>query len=109
MKNPEGHVLLLGMVYSEEFEPKRGQEFRDRVRCEAMEKLGFTVKTLDTKHSDATIAKHCQADFTEPRRMLKSMKSRWTDCQFQDIVLDYFFSPVGLFFCRFVLVLQGVF
>ncbi len=35
--------LLLGMVYSEEKEPKRGQEYRDRVRCEAMEKIGHKV------------------------------------------------------------------
>lgn len=101
MKSPAGNVLLLGMVYSEEFEPKRGQEFRDRVRCEAVEKLGYSVKTLDTKHSDSSISKHCQADFTEPRRMLRSMKSRWADCEFEDIILDYFFSPVRSFIYGF--------
>lgn len=97
MKAPKSNVLLLGMVFSEEFEPKRGQEFRDRVRCEAMEKLGYEVKTLDTKHSDNVISKHVQADFTEPRRMLRSMKSKWPNCVFQDIILDYFFSPVRSF------------
>jgi hypothetical protein len=36
-------VLLLGMVYSEETRPHRGQEYRDRVRCEALEKIGYKV------------------------------------------------------------------
>ena len=43
-------ALLLGMVYSNEKDPITGQMFRDRVRCEAMEKLGYVVKTLDDKH-----------------------------------------------------------
>ena len=43
-------ALLLGMVYSNEKDPITGQMFRDRVRCEAMEKLGYIVKTLDDKH-----------------------------------------------------------
>ena len=33
------HILLLGMVYSEETIPKRGKEFRDRGRCMALEDL----------------------------------------------------------------------
>ena len=36
-------VLLLGMVFSEEKRAHRGQEFRDRVRCEALEKIGYKV------------------------------------------------------------------
>jgi hypothetical protein len=42
-------VLLLGMVFAAEFQLKVGQEFRDRVRCEALERLGYSVKTLDDK------------------------------------------------------------
>ncbi len=39
------NILLLGMVYAKRAtNPARGQEFRDRARCEALEKLGFCVK-----------------------------------------------------------------
>ena len=89
-------ALLLGMVFSEEKSPKRGQEYRDRVRCEALEKHGYAVRTLDNKHTDHNIAsgKHCQANFADSRRMLKSMKAKWGKCVFDEIILDYFFSPV---------------
>lgn len=40
------NALLLGMVFSTEECPKRGQEYRDRVRCEAMEKIGYNVRSL---------------------------------------------------------------
>jgi len=92
------NALLLGMVYSDEHEPKRGQEYRDRVRCEAMEELGYNVYTLDNKHKDTVLShnKHCQANFADARRMFRSINSRWgSDVQFDHIILDYFFSPVG--------------
>jgi len=90
-------VLLLGMVYSNEMVPKIGQEYRDRVRCVALESLGYSVKTLDEKHADSILShgKHCRANFTQPRRMLKSMASKWGSIQLDHIILDYFFSPVG--------------
>ena len=91
-------ALLLGMVFSEETEPKRGQEFRDRVRCEAMEDLGYLVYTLDNKHSDVALkhGRHCQSNFADARRMFRSIGDRWgMTIQFDSIVLDYFFSPVG--------------
>ena len=44
------NALLLGMVYSLETKASTGQMFRDRVRCEAMEDLGYVVKTMDDKH-----------------------------------------------------------
>jgi len=90
-------ALLLGMVFSEEHEPKRGQEFRDRVRCEALEDLGYAVYTLDNKHEDTVLGhnKHCQANFADARRMFRSMNMRWKGVQFDHIILDYFFSPVG--------------
>ena len=89
-------VLLLGMVFSDETEPKRGQEYRDRVRCEALETLGYSVKTLDNKHKDdvLTNGKHCTANFADSRRMLKSMNTRWEKSIFDHIILDCFFSPV---------------
>lgn len=96
---PSENVLLLGMVYSKRAtNPARGQEFRDRVRCEALSKLGYSVKTLDDKHEDESDENlHCQTNFSDPRRMISSMQTLWknNDCKFDHIILDYFFSPVG--------------
>lgn len=92
-------VLLLGVVYATELKPKRGQEFRDRVRCDALEKLGYEVRTLDNKHSDVGLAKHCNANFVDTRRMIKAIKSKWPDESFDHIILDYFFSPVKKLIC----------
>ena len=90
------NVLLLGMVFAHQAtEPKRGQEYRDRVRCESVQELGFQVYTLDDKHSDTSIDEHCQANFSDTRRMMQSIQAKWPDSlQFQEIILDYFFSPV---------------
>jgi hypothetical protein len=91
-------ALLLGMVYSEEQEPKRGQEFRDRVRCSALENRGqYEIFTLDNKHNgeDARQGKHCRANFADQRRMISSMRRLWgDDIGFDIVILDYFFSPV---------------
>jgi len=94
-------VLLLGMFYSMEKEPSLGQGYRDRVRCEAMESLGYTTYTLDDKH-DASMAvegRHCQTNFSDHRRMIESINNTWTDDilrkGFSIIILDYFFSPSG--------------
>ena len=67
------------MIFSAELVPKVGQEFRDRVRCVELENLGYSVKTLDDKHAAETLdhGKHCRANFTQPRRMLQSMKAAW--------------------------------
>lgn len=91
-------VLCLGMVFAEEQHPKRGQEFRDRVRCEALEKIGYKTFTLDDKHNGDRLGhgRHCTANFADSRRMLKMMQNRWgEDNDFDYIVLDYFFSPEG--------------
>jgi len=95
-------ALLLGMVYSEEHEPKRGQEFRDRVRCESVEEnCGYDVYTLDDKHDDESYCvagKHCKANFADARRMNASIHSKFGyDISFDVIILDYFFSPVSAF------------
>ena len=52
-QNEEGTktALLLGMVFSNEKDPRTGQMYRDKVRCEAMEQIGYVVKTLDNKHN----------------------------------------------------------
>lgn len=93
-------VLLLGMVFAHQaIEPKRGQEFRDRVRCEAVKACGYNVYTLDDKHEDHQINEHCQANFADTRRMMQSIRSKWSEQKvaFRDIILDYFFSPVSTF------------
>lgn len=85
------------MVFSTEHRPRRGQEFRDRVRCEALES-SYTVYTMDDKHdaTQATVDRHCTANFADTHRMLKSMDCTWgPDLSFDMIVLDYFFSPAG--------------
>ena len=95
---PAKKALLLGMYYSLETEPKRGQGFRDGKRCTAMKDLGFDVYTLDDKHDvqHAMHGKHCQANFSDEKRMIKSIQSTWRDnISFDTIILDYFFSPAG--------------
>lgn len=88
------NILLLGMVFSSEAIPKRGQEYRDRVRCEALERLNYKVKTLDNKHSDITLLNHCTANFSDTRRMIKAITSKWGSETFDHVILDYFMSPV---------------
>jgi hypothetical protein len=86
------------MVFSQEQRPRRGQEFRDRVRCQALDDRGYRVYTMDDKHSveSAYEGRHCTANFADKNRMLKTMNSTWgTDFGFDLIVLDYFFSPAG--------------
>ena len=75
-------------VFSNEFVPKVGQEFRDRVRCEALEQLGYLVRTLDDKHADDVLlhSKHCRANFTQPRRMLKATAAKWGKIQLDHII-----------------------
>ena len=93
-------VLLLGMVFAHQAtEPKRGQEFRDRVRCEAVKACGYNVYTLDDKHEDNLIDEHCQANFADTRRMMQSIRGKWSEQKvvFGDIILDYFFSPVSFY------------
>ena len=37
------NILLLGMVFSEQLLPERGQKFRDRFRCMELERLGLPI------------------------------------------------------------------
>lgn len=96
-RNTSRKALLLGMVYSTETRPMRGQEFRDRVRCDALDS-SYKVYTMDDKHDEslATPGRHCRANFADTHRMLKSMEAKWgPEHSFDMIVLDYFFSPAG--------------
>lgn len=87
------------MVFSSEAIPKRGQEYRDRVRCEALEDLNYKVMTLDNKHSDTTLSNHCAANFADTRRMIKAITSKWGNVTFDHVILDYFMSPVSIIVC----------
>jgi hypothetical protein len=100
-KHNKPRVLLLGMYYSLETRPLRGQGFRDGVRCESLENLGYDVYTLDDKHDygefEIEPGKHCKANFADTRRMSISIYKSWGfDISFDLIILDYFFSPVSL-------------
>lgn len=91
-------ALLLGMFNSTEETPKHGQ-FRDRIRCEALEKY-YDVYTLDNKHDSKNLlevkkGRHCQASFNDTRRMKMDILQTWGETiKFDVIILDYFFSPV---------------
>lgn len=100
---PGRKVLLLGMVFAKPPSNKHsrleilGQEYRDRVRCEAMNEV-FEVYSLDDKHDEslAVTGRHCQANFADPRRMISSMLDTWPEgISFDEIILDYFFLPAG--------------
>jgi hypothetical protein len=91
-------VLLLGMFFSRKYtNPARGQGFRDGVRCQALEKCGYDVRSLDDKHEcdDHAELKHCKANFADARRMAQSVLNTWDDSSFDYVILDYFFSPVS--------------
>jgi len=60
----EVYILLLGMVYSQKCKTHTlGQCPRDRLRCKAIEDLGYSVVTLDHQH---------EAKVAEPKKHIKS-------------------------------------
>ena len=75
--------------------------FRDRVRCIALEKLGYSVKTMDDKHDgdgencQAEVGTHVRANFADHNRMWRIILKSWGRINFDLIVLDYFFCPAG--------------
>jgi len=101
MLDPEKeNILVLGMVFSEQLIPTRGQEFRDRVRCVELQRLGFNVCTVDDKHNDDKYlflpGLHCNANFNQAKGFINKIYAKWgQDVKFCHIILDYFFSPVG--------------
>ena len=86
----DSQILCLGMVYSDEVRPGRGQEFR-----EALRSIGYSVRTLDNKHAHIP-GQHCNANFNDVRRMMRSVAGEWVGITFNHVVLDYFFSPVRI-------------
>ncbi len=64
----DNNILLLGMVFSDQLIPSRGQEYRDRVRCVKLQKLGF-LKNIQNKLGN--------------------------DIKLSHIILAYFFCPIG--------------
>jgi len=107
--NEQNNILLLGIVYSNnEYNilEQYGQEYRDLVRCEALTALGYKVFTLDDKHGPV-LGKHCNANFNDFRRMLKSFEDQGAyrlDLRAKFIILDYFFSPVFITFNIFIFI-----
>ena len=101
----KGSILLLGMAFHDKSKsnerPTRGQGYRDRIRCEALENMDYIVRSLDDKHkcSISKQKKHCEANFADARRMKSSMKEIWSNSTiaYDHVILDYFFSPVSLF------------
>ena len=93
------NLLALGMVFSLERKPKVGQEYRDRVRLEQLEKEGYIVYTLDDKHeSDPRwnrADRHCRTTISNVRYFKNDIESAWGKIMFDCIVMDYFFSPVS--------------
>ncbi len=93
-----GNTMLFGIVDSNWTKNTTGQEARDHIRCQALRKMSFTVKTIDDKHSDQGLQHHCQANFCDARRLKKSMDEKWgihNQYSLDHVILDYFFSPVS--------------
>lgn len=103
MKADLPSALILGMAFHDKArseQPTRGQGYRDRIRCEALERLNYNVRSLDNKHEEiiSKESKHCQANFADARRMKSSMDELWPNReQYDHVILDYFFSPVSIF------------
>ena len=112
MENKEKrHCLLLGMVYADERRYLRGQESRDRIRCDALERRRFDVVTLDDKHPEIQqrfirvkgklqevhtyLLRHIHTNMVDTIRMSKAIQQKIGDKKFDHICLDYFFSPVS--------------
>ena len=87
-------ITLLGMVCSDKpITPSRGQRFRDWVRCDALEKMGWELTTIDNKHNSHR--RHCCADFNS-RKFFEDVLLTSPAAFGADIVmLDYFFGPTG--------------
>lgn len=93
-----GNIFLLGIVDSNWAKPTTGQEFRDKLRCDSLRKLHYSVKTFDDKHDGKNLINHCRSNFCDARRMKQAMDLKWGRnyvYSFDHVVLDYFFSPVS--------------
>jgi hypothetical protein len=99
-------LLLLGMAFSTISDHGiGGQLFRDRVRCQEVEKLlpHTRVFTLDDKHEaegpGILQGRHCSGNFCDPRRLGISLSRDFGPdgpmAAFDGVQLDYFFAPSG--------------
>jgi hypothetical protein len=94
----ENKILLLGMVFSDQLIPTRGQEYRDRVCRVELQKLGFNVYTVDYKDEDDYLfpGKHRNTNFNNDSGFLKNIQNKLgNDIKFSHIILDYFYCPIG--------------
>lgn len=117
--NLKKRALLLGMVNSNKIfdAPVQGQEYRDKLRCVALEEDGYEVFTMDDKHnsSEGAECRHCKSNFCDERKMVIWLNKIWNGeaseangagvttlitmqmwyriMEFDYIILDYFFSP----------------
>jgi hypothetical protein len=115
------YALCFGMVYSKEQRQNTGQPYRDRVRCDALERLlgqesnkNYKVFSCDVDHEDhhfedlrKTSAKtgvvvhleqHIFGNFNSSRRMFASMKKKWGDnIKFDKVYWDWFFCTVSVY------------
>ena len=69
--------------------------FRDYVRLKQLERSGYQVRSADDKHADEHLPKHARANFADTRRFFRVLDAKFPDEQFDVVVLDYFFSPIG--------------
>jgi len=115
------YVLCFGMVYSKEIRRHTGQPYRDRLRCEALERLlqqeankTYKVLTCDVDHEDhhyedlrktsaktgvvVNLEQHIFGNFNSSRRMFASMKKKWGDnIKFDKVYWDWFFCTVSVY------------
>ena len=115
------YALCFGMVYSKEHRPNTGQPYRDRVRCDALERLlgqesnkTYKVYSCDVDHEDhhfedfrKTSAKtgvvvqldqHIFGNFNSSRRMFAMIKKKWGDnIMFDKVYWDWFFCTVSIY------------
>ena len=103
------------MVHSNENRPNQGQEYRDTLRCGALEKLlQCEVRTVDIDHNETYLEdsrldstsrravilsrpKHTRGNFNDSRRLFKLFKNKWPSMKIRNMYWDYFFSPVSIF------------
>jgi hypothetical protein len=103
------------MVHSNESRPNQGQEYRDTLRCGALEKLlQCEVRTVDIDHRESYMEdsrldptskskravvlhrpKHTYGNFNDGRRLFKLFENKWPNLKINNMYWDYFFSPVS--------------
>ena len=104
-------ILLMGMVSAIVRKVQNGQEYRDSIRIKYFPK-SYEVFTVDHKHTEqqrycnriknklvysfVNLPNHLNCTY-ESKRFTSALRSRFGDITFDQIHLDYFFSPVNKF------------